>query len=273
MCCDNAFRLVLYKTLVKYKNDILYKILRVPHLANQEKPEEFVSIAEARRELAELLARVHYGKEHITITRHGTATASIVPIEDVRLLEELQGVIEETELTSDQGIDFDGTNLVSRIEQNRLPVLLVSQMLLAQIEELREKIRGDNQLSSEDRSSAMEALDKLNKLVLEAYEMSEASPSALAEEKNVHTWPKRFKAAFDENMRKTLDAENLANAAVPTGLILGCGALGALIGGPVGFGAGSVLGHLITGQIKPGAAAKKIEEAMSSADTGTTKTD
>lgn len=242
-------------------------------MADQEKPERFVPIAEARRELSELLKRVHYGQEHITITRHGKATASLIPIEDFERLEALQGVIEATELPSDDGIDFDDASLASRIKHNRLPVLFVSQMVLAQIEELREKIRGDNRLSSEDRTEAMEALDKLNKLVLEAYEMSEASPSTLAEKESVQTWPRRFKAAFDENMRKTLDAENLANAAVPTGLILGCGALGALIGGPVGFGAGSVLGHLITGQIKPGAAAKKIEEAMSSADTGSTKTD
>tara|TARA_R110002012_G_scaffold77840_3_gene198236 strand:- start:2337 stop:2744 length:408 start_codon:yes stop_codon:yes gene_type:complete len=133
-------------------------------------------------------------------------------------------------------------------------------------EELREEIRGDNKLPSHDRTAALDALDKLLKLSKEAQEMSEAPPDELIENEDVQSWSKRFISAIEENLRTTLDAKNVANAAVPTGLILGCGALGALIGGPVGFGAGSVLGHLITGQIKPGAAAKAIEEVASQED-------
>ena len=79
---------------------------------------------------------------------------------------------------------------------------------------------------------------------------------------DVQSWSERFKIAIEDNLRSALDAANIANIAVPTGLILGCGALGALIGGPVGFGAGSYAGKLIMGQIKPGAAEKMIEDSV-----------
>ena len=89
--------------------------------------------------------------------------------------------------------------------------------------------------------------------------MSEASSEEFLTDSDVQSWSQRFKDAIEINLKSTLDATNMANAALPTGLILGCGALGALIAGPVGFGVGSIAGNLLTGQIKPGAAAKMIE--------------
>ncbi len=49
-----------------------------------------ISTAEARREFAEIVNRVAYGKERIAVTRRGKTIVAVVPIEDVALLEELE---------------------------------------------------------------------------------------------------------------------------------------------------------------------------------------
>lgn len=160
-------------------------------------------------------------------------------------------------------------NNISRIKQNRLPILFVSEMVLTLITEAREKLRGDNRLDPKDREAAFAELDILSELAREGQALPEVLPRDASESEiekvDVATqrWSQKFDSALRENLKKTIDPENVASVAVPTGIILGCGALGALIAGPVGFGAGSVLGHLVTGQMKPGMAASKIEEALS----------
>lgn len=53
-----------------------------------------VSVAEAKRHFAELLGKVAYGKEQITITRRGRPMAILIPPEGLRRnrhLAEVQG--------------------------------------------------------------------------------------------------------------------------------------------------------------------------------------
>jgi prevent-host-death family protein len=45
----------------------------------------------ARDEFADLINRAGYGKERVILTRRGRELAAVVPIEDVRLLEQLEG--------------------------------------------------------------------------------------------------------------------------------------------------------------------------------------
>lgn len=49
-----------------------------------------ITTAEARREFAEIVNRVAYGKERIAVTRRGKTIVAVVPIEDIALLEELE---------------------------------------------------------------------------------------------------------------------------------------------------------------------------------------
>jgi prevent-host-death family protein len=49
-----------------------------------------VTTAEARRNLAEILNRVAYGKERVLVTRHGKGLAAIVPVDDLRLLDRIR---------------------------------------------------------------------------------------------------------------------------------------------------------------------------------------
>ena len=45
---------------------------------------------EARDHFSDLLNRTAYGKERIVVTRRGQELAAILPVEDLRLLEELE---------------------------------------------------------------------------------------------------------------------------------------------------------------------------------------
>ncbi|MDP2183488.1 MAG: type II toxin-antitoxin system prevent-host-death family antitoxin [Actinomycetota bacterium] len=48
-----------------------------------------VSVAEARREFAEILNRATYNRERTVITRHETDVAAVISIEELRLLDAL----------------------------------------------------------------------------------------------------------------------------------------------------------------------------------------
>jgi antitoxin YefM len=48
-----------------------------------------IPVTQARDELAELVNRVAYGHERITLTRHGKVVAGLVPPEDLAWLEQL----------------------------------------------------------------------------------------------------------------------------------------------------------------------------------------
>lgn len=43
---------------------------------------------EARNQFSELINRVAFGKERVVVTKHGKGIAAIIPIEDLRALEE-----------------------------------------------------------------------------------------------------------------------------------------------------------------------------------------
>jgi len=49
-----------------------------------------ISTAEARKNLAELVNRVAYGKEQVVLTRHGKQLCALVPIEDLSFLNQLR---------------------------------------------------------------------------------------------------------------------------------------------------------------------------------------
>ncbi len=50
-----------------------------------------VSTADLRRNLADLVNRVAFGKERVVLTRHGKQVCALVPIEDLSLLERMRG--------------------------------------------------------------------------------------------------------------------------------------------------------------------------------------
>ncbi|MCI0585502.1 MAG: type II toxin-antitoxin system Phd/YefM family antitoxin [Planctomycetes bacterium] len=49
-----------------------------------------LTVTDARANLAEALNRVAYGKERLVVRRRGKDLAAMIPVEDLRLLEELE---------------------------------------------------------------------------------------------------------------------------------------------------------------------------------------
>lgn len=150
------------------------------------------------------------------------------------------------------------------VTANRQPIRHLSQAILELLPEEAERIRGSNELASDRKSDLLQNLADLESLLISLQEIVPQTDSDIDEEtiEKLQEWNARFKKAIATNIEVVVEPENLASAAVPTAIILSCGALGGMIGGPVGFGAGSVFGHLITGQLKPGAVAKKVEDAV-----------
>lgn len=54
-----------------------------------------VTTKEARDQLAELVNRAAYGKEHIVLTRRGKGIAALIPLEDLVALEKMLRKLED----------------------------------------------------------------------------------------------------------------------------------------------------------------------------------
>lgn len=62
--------------------------------------ERSVTTAQARKELADLLNRVAYGKETVILTRHGRELAALVPVEELTLWRRLRQLLRRREVVA-----------------------------------------------------------------------------------------------------------------------------------------------------------------------------
>jgi len=67
-----------------------------------------VSTAEARKNLAELVNRVAYGKERVVLTRHGKQLCALVPIEDLSFLDKIREAATRNDVTDALHEQADG---------------------------------------------------------------------------------------------------------------------------------------------------------------------
>ncbi len=49
-----------------------------------------ISTVDAREQFSEIVNKAAYGKERMIVTRRGKALAALIPIEDLRILEEME---------------------------------------------------------------------------------------------------------------------------------------------------------------------------------------
>lgn len=69
-----------------------------------------VTAKELKDHPADVLGRVQYGNERVAITRYGKEVAAVVPIEDARLLERLEDLIDsEDALSAIEEAEREGT--------------------------------------------------------------------------------------------------------------------------------------------------------------------
>jgi len=152
----------------------------------------------------------------------------------------------------------------ARLRVNRKAVILNGASVLEQIAEHRETVRGNNHLDPEMRDELLGFLDRLSeslKGIVESVPEEGADPTE-EEVAETASWFSRFKEACSADLSERFAPETLGKAAVPLGIILGCGAVGAALSGGIGFGAGSLFGKLLTGHLKPDAAADKVSDAL-----------
>ena len=59
-----------------------------------------ITVSEARQDFAEVVNRVAYGKERVTVVRRGRNLVAIVPMSDVLLLEAIEDELDLTQARS-----------------------------------------------------------------------------------------------------------------------------------------------------------------------------
>ncbi len=156
-------------------------------------------------------------------------------------------------------------NVAVRVLMNREALAISIAGTLEQIDAFREQVRGKNDLDPEYREGLLEFLNRLQKNLQELMHDLPAQNEEISEDKanRFVCWWRDFKPLATKKAQAYIAPQNVANATVPTGIILGCTGIGFMVAGPVGAGAGGYVGNLITGQIKPGRA---VEELMKPSD-------
>lgn len=152
-----------------------------------------------------------------------------------------------------------------RVSSNRHALALSIASLLEQIAGFREHVRGLNHLAPEFKQELLDFIDALSgKLDALLHDLPEANEQ-ISDEKasGMVLWLREFKPLVLKDAAKYVAPKNVAEASVPTGIILGCTGVGSMIGGPAGGGVGALVGSLITGQIKPAKAAEELTQPHS----------
>lgn len=147
-------------------------------------------------------------------------------------------------------------------------LVLSAATALASVDEFTEKLRTNNILSVEFPDHKESLLEYLNRLRdglenLIAVVDVDSSANYLDENQDIDSgyWYHLIK-----ELERYLSAESRAKITVPAVLTFSCGSLGALLGGPLGFGAGSMTAAYLLGQTNSKAVADKIEKTISSED-------
>lgn len=130
------------------------------------------------------------------------------------------------------------------------------------LDEARNKLRGDNGISADLRDKLNECLDRME-LALDDLTLILGLPE---NHPDFSTRAKKWWRDFSSNNRALSreygSAKNLSKASYPTALILTCTAVGSFFGQPL---AGSIVGGLIAQQMKPLQAAQELGKSL---DTG-----
>ncbi|AXI43615.1 hypothetical protein [Sulfitobacter sp. SK011] len=154
-------------------------------------------------------------------------------------------------------------------KRNATSIIMLARGTLEAIAEFRERIRKDNFLGAEKpehRERLIALLDALSRnLEILLTILPLANEPDEKELRKLSSWTERYVNSALPKLQEYISPEALGHTTAPAGVILFCGAIGALITGlnPIGFGAGTIAGKLIIGEIKSGAAADKLQSRLS----------
>lgn len=162
------------------------------------------------------------------------------------------------------------TSDVARVQLVRTgPIALLSVGVLAEVEAFRERIRGNNEISPEVRLQLNEFLDLVSERVgdLVSKLPPDGSDVALVDSETDRSWLEEYRSGLVETSSGLICPSRVAGVTVPTGIVLGCTAIGALLGQPI---AGAVVGGLIANHTTPDKALQKLLRANSDKPTSET---
>jgi len=151
----------------------------------------------------------------------------------------------------------EAVNMIARVTLNRDSLVVSIAGVLDQITQYRELVRGNNQMELSTREDLFDFLDELSNQLSELLSQLPTDVGAIASESSEQyvRWLTKFRLFLKSKALKYVDPENVAEAIVPTGIILGSTGIGAMLGQPL---AGAAVGGLITNHMKPVKAAEAI---------------
>lgn len=154
------------------------------------------------------------------------------------------------------------STVAQRVSRNREAIALSVAGLLEQLSAYREQVRGLNGLEPGYREDLLKFIDDLSGKLNEVLELLPSEQVALEPEEGgaFIRWLREYRTLVPGVAKRYVEPENVVEATFPVGVILGCTAVGTMIGGPGGALAGGVVGSLISNQMKPGQAAKALLE-------------
>ncbi len=165
---------------------------------------------------------------------------------------------------------FSKETVQKSLGENRTTLILTCHSILLQIQEYKEKIRGNNCLDIEFKGGLMSFLLGIETDIAEIIKFIPNKNEHPSDEdaQVVTSKLERFTNKFKDNLPKYFEPEHLADITPPISIIMGCGGVGALFGGPVGFGIGAFVGKLITNEAKPGHSSEKVKEIFEENESG-----
>lgn len=161
------------------------------------------------------------------------------------------------------------SELLSNAKKNEVSLVLMGALALENLSVFKETVRSDNHLAiahSDLRDDLLKLLDALISHIETLLSIIPSKSESLSEsdEDQIISWTQRYMNGAMPKLQEYFEPEKLGSSSIPVGVILTCGGLGSLLTGfsPIGFGAGSLVGKLIVGEMKSGAAADQITRRL-----------
>ncbi len=143
------------------------------------------------------------------------------------------------------------------LTHNRDAIVVSTVGLIEQIESFREKVRGLNALEPDVREETVEFANYLVRELTGLIGILPKPDEQVSIEKSgrVALWLRKYNSELLAKLAHYSSPENVAEATVPTSIVLISTGIGAMLGQPL---AGAAVGGLISNQMKPGQAAKDL---------------
>jgi hypothetical protein len=144
-----------------------------------------------------------------------------------------------------------------RVAVNRDALAVAAAGLLDQLGTFKDHVRGMNHLEPELRDEVLTFVDEFTGKITALLEGLPRPGESVDDDQagRLVQWLRDYRGLLRHKLAYYGSAENMSEATVPTGIILGATGIGAMLGMPL---AGSVVGGLIANQTKPGQAAREL---------------